>query len=374
MKRTCLFHVSGNRYAPFPSQHHTLRIWEELAKGFDEYHVIARGLENRYLHCINGKIHLHLLPSCGKRMWPFFFVSWLLPLFVLRYRPTHLLAQCPVLGGLSAAFCAKLFRIPLFVEFHGTHYFASARAGWKGIVEFNLYRFFSRLTLRAACRIRSLSIDMSDHLQRVYGENLSPKVIVIPNRVDLATFRFIKLDYAIDAPIKVITVGNFYENKNHRALIEDLYKSGVNFRLTLIGAGSLQDEYINIAERLQVRDKVEIRYLDHQLLAELLPQHDIYVHYSLAEGVSRAILEAMASGLPVVTTRVGFIRGVLCDSENAVVIDKPYAEGLIAAIRSLADSEQLRCKLGVAARRTIEERFEWNLVFEQYRTAILTMN
>lgn len=374
MNRTCLFHISANHYGPFPTQHHTRRIWDELAKGFEEYHIIARGEGGRYVHSVEGSLHLHLLPAFGKRMWPFFFLSWILPWFILRYRPTHLLAQCPVLGGLAAACCAKLFRIPLFVELHGAHYFAPARPGWKGVFEHALYRRLSRLTFWAATRIRSLSEDMSDCVLQVYGAATYKKVVVIPNRVDLKIFHDFKKSYATGSLIRIITIGNYSKNKNHLALIEDLCKTGIDFKLTIVGSGPLREEYLHLADRLHIVGNIETMSLDHQSLSALLPQQDIYVHYSLSEGVSRAILEAMATGLPVVATRVGFIKGVLCDGENALVIDQPYTDGLVKSIRALAESEVLRKQLGVAARQTIEIRFEWNHVFNQYRTAIKSMS
>ncbi len=370
MKRTILFHISGNQYLPFPAQHHTRRIWDELSKSFDEYHVIARGKTNHYVHSVEGSIHLHLLPALGGRMWVFFFVSWLLPYFVMRYRPTHLLAQCPVLGGLAAAFCSKLFGIPLFVEIHGAHYFRPARPGWKGVLEHRVYRALSRITFSVATRIRSLSEDMRDYVLRVYGDRIASKTIVIPNRVDLDVFKHVKKSYKKSAYLNVISVGGFSPNKNHLKLIEDLCKTGVKFKLTLAGAGSLENEYMEFANRLGVADCVTTLSMDHQALSAALPQHDVYVHYSLSEGVPRAILEAMAAGLPVVATRVGFIKGVLLDGENALVIDQPYQDGLVRSIRALADSEEFRKRLGCAARSTIETRYEWNHVFDQYRAAI----
>lgn len=374
MSRTVLFHISGNQYSPFPARHHTRRIWDELSKGFDEYHVIARGESNSYVHSIDGVIHLHLLPGLGERMWVFFFISWLLPYFVLRYRPTHLLAQCPVLGGLAAAFCSKIFGIRLFVEIHGAHYFSPARPGWKGVAEHMVYRVLSRITFGAATRIRSLSEDMSDFILRGYGKRVSDKVIVIPNRVDLDVFSHVKKSYAKSERLKVISVGGFSKNKNHLALIEDLVCSGIDFELTLAGAGPLAEKYMELATRLGVADRISALSMDHPTLSSALPLHDIYVHYSLSEGVPRAILEAMASGLPVVATRVGFIKGVLVNDGNALVIDLPYRDGLTRCITELSESEALRERLGQAARTRIETHHEWNHVFDQYRAAIREMS
>lgn len=373
MNRTCLFHISGNQYSPFPAKHHTRRIWDELSEGFDEYHVIARGFENKYVHSIDGSIHLHLLPALGKRMWPFFFLSWFLPFFVIRYKPTHLLAQCPVVGGLAAAFCSILFRIPLFVELHGAHYFGASRPGLKSKFEHIFYRLLSHITFKVATRVRSLSEDMSENLLNIYGLAAYEKVVVIPNRVDLSVFNNVKNSYVKNNSLRVITVGSFFPRKNILALINDLYDSGINFYLTIVGEGPLKEEYLSLADQLNIRDRITLVSLDHQSLATLLPQQDIYVHYSLSEGVPRAILEAMAAGLPVIATRVGFIKGVLLDNKNALVIDKPYAEGLNKSIKLIAESESLRARLGISARKAIEDQFEWNRVFDQYRTAIKTM-
>lgn len=372
MKRTCLLHISGNQYPPLPADHHTRRIWTELAKGFDEYHVLARGNEMSFSHSVDGNIHLHLLPSFGRRMWVFFFLSWLLPYFVIRYRPTHLLAQCPVLGGLAAATCAFIFRLPLFVELHGAHYFWPARRGWSGLLEFHIYKSLSRVTFGAADRIRSLSEDMTNHLQKVYGAGLSRKIVTIPTRVDLEVFNKVKIDYGVGEVLRVITIGSFSPTKNHIQLMKDLCASGVPFQLTIVGVGPLVSEYKEFAAKLGITDRLIITgSVSHQELAALLPTQDIYVHYSLSEGLSRAILEAMATGLPVVATRVGFIGGVLEDGKNALVLGPPWPVQLTKAIGRIYTSENLRHQLGKAARCTIEERFESNIVFERYRQAIL---
>jgi glycosyltransferase involved in cell wall biosynthesis len=371
VKRKCLLHISGNQYPPLPADHHTRRIWEELAKGFDEYHVLARAKGMSSSHSVEGNIHLHLLPSFGRRMWVFFFLSWVLPYFVIRYKPTHLLAQCPVLGGLAASVCATIFRLPLFVELHGAHYFGPTRKGWAGNLEFLIYRSLSWLAFSAADKIRSLSQEMSEHLCAVYGEGLRTKVCTIPTRFDLSVFGK-KADYNKGEVLRLITVGSFNPGKNHCNLIRDLSRIGVPFRLVLVGSGPLVDDYRRLSGELGLSQSVVIAgQVGHHELASLLMESDVYIHYALSEGLSRAILEAMAVGLPVVATRVGFIEGVLEDGENAFVLDPPWPAQLAHAIGRIYTSKSLRRKLGENARRMIEERFESNLVFERYRRAIL---
>ncbi len=374
MKKTRLLHISGNRYMPLPAQHHTRRIWEELAKGFDEYHVVARGTNNKFSHSVSGNIHLHLMPSLGRSMWSFLFLSWVLPIYCLRYRATHLLVQCPVVGGMAGAFCSLVFRVPLFVEFHGAHYFYPVAGGRRAWLENRFYRYMSIPAVAIATSIRSLSVEMSNNIGRVYGVRALRKVVVVPNRVDLNVFSLTKKTYNVENPMRVVSVGSFVPGKNHRALISVLAQASFPSRLTLIGSGPLRDQYLDIARTLNYESQLTIlESVSHASMATLLPEHDVYVHYSLSEAVSRAVLEAMAVGLPVVVTPVGFMEGILDDGRNAIILGRPFDENLIESLQVLQKSESYCRQLGSAARQDVEGRFEWNVVFELYRTAILDM-
>jgi glycosyltransferase involved in cell wall biosynthesis len=105
-------------------------------------------------------------------------------------------------------------------------------------------------------------------------------------------------------------------------------------------------------------------------LAGILREHDAYVHYSVTEALPRAILEAMAMGMPVVATNVGFVAALMQNEVNALLLDPPWDEHLAIALSRLADSESLRRTLGIAGVETIRKYFEWNAVFNLYRAAI----
>lgn len=374
MSGSCIFHISANRYSANNTEHHTFKIWQELAKGFDEYHVLARNDRNRYAHKVYGKIHLHLLPSFGSGAAIFLLLSWVLPYFVWRYKPTHLLSQSPVMGGLAAAFCSRVFNVPLFVEFHGSSYFQVSRPGVKGLIEYFANRSLAPVSLRLSKRIRSLSDEMTSKILDTYGAGLGQKIITIPVRVDLEAFCSVKDSYDVGDPLKIIMVGSLCANKNQEKLIHDLASSDLKVYLTLAGDGPLRNYLESLAESLSPRISVNFTgNMSHRDLSQLLASQDIYVHYSHFEGTPRAVLEAMAVGVPVITADYPYMRGMVCDGVDALVIRKPAKDELIEAIKRLVGSRGLRESLGEGGKNLVQSRFDSRKVYELYRQSILGM-
>jgi glycosyltransferase involved in cell wall biosynthesis len=367
--RTALLHVSGNRFPPLPTEHADLNTWRQLARGFDEYHVFARGQGNRFTLSRVENIHLHLIPALGSRMWIFFFTSWLLLGYALKLRPTHILAQCPIFGGLAALTAGRLVGAPVMIELHSDFYFSHAHrvTSW-------MIRRLATLSLRWCDRVRALSRSMLVCLRDTYGSVIATKTAIVPVRVNLAIFGPPKSDYGAPGPLQVISVGSFVARKNHLALLQALTSSGLDFHLTLIGSGPLEQEYLRQAQHWGVAERLTLRIaLSHVELAKALREQDIYVHYALSEALPRAVLEAMAMGLPVIATRIGFLEGAVLDAQNGRLIDPPYAQQLRSALLVLAESPELRRRLGTCARATIETEFEAEQVFALYRHSIQSM-
>ncbi|MFP4560976.1 MAG: TIGR03088 family PEP-CTERM/XrtA system glycosyltransferase [Thiohalorhabdus sp.] len=136
-------------------------------------------------------------------------------------------------------------------------------------------------------------------------------------------------------------------------------------RLALIGDGSL---------RCKAREELEEAGLAHRVwlpgeradVAELLPDLDLFVLPSLAEGISNTVLEAMACGLPVVATRVGGNPELIADGETGLLVPpgdpRALGEALAAA---LADPDR-RAAMGRAARGRVEERYSIDAMVAAY--------
>lgn len=369
-----IFHISPNVYPPLPAGHHTMRIWKELARDAERYHVIASAGRLRYSHTVDGNLHLHLLPTFGTRGWHFFLVSWMVLFLCFRYHPDRIVAQCPVNGGLVASVARLIFRVPVLVEVHGAHYFAPSHPGALGRVAWTLLRLGAAFTFRMATRIRSLSRDMTDHLVRVYGELIQSKIFELGNRVDLDQFSPLKTCYRMRAAPALISVGAYTAGKNHLALVEGLLPRLPDACLTLVGRGPMGRVYIERAQALGVQSRLKLVYAaSHREVASLLAESDIYIHPSLSEGVPRAILEAMAMGLPVVATKVGFLGGVVQDGVDVALIPPGDLQALERAVNKFIDSEDLRREMGTAAAKQVRSRFEWNSTFDRYRGLIASL-
>ena len=368
-----IFHLSANQYPKISVNHATKAIWTELAVGCDQYHVFARSLDQKFSHSRQGNIHLHLVPRLINAQIIFFVLSFLLPFYFWKYRPTHIVAQCPVLGGFSAAIFQKFFKYKLFVEVHGEHYFRPIKKGAVGYLHCFLFKLLSKYTFGRSGKIRSLSSDMSELMVECYGKDILTKISIIPNRVNFNIFKNKKDRYEISGDIKIITIGRFSVIKNHINLIKDLCYSNLDFHLTLVGAGSLKSEYLLLSEKLGLTSRITIlEDLTHDEIASILPKHDLYIHYSITEGVPRAIMEAMACGLPVICTNVGHARDLTKHNVNALVIEEPYKPAFISSLKNLVSSQTLREKLGRSASFHVKDNHEWNRVFDKYRNEIKT--
>jgi len=98
-------------------------------------------------------------------------------------------------------------------------------------------------------------------------------------------------------------------------------------------------------------------------MPDLYRQNDIFVSASMQEGMSNAMLEAMASGLPIITTRCEGVDELIAD--NGIVVEQPRPDAIADEIKKLADDKtghELMCK---AARKKAEQ-FGWDNIAEQY--------
>ncbi len=119
-----------------------------------------------------------------------------------------------------------------------------------------------------------------------------------------------------------------------------------------------------------VRDRVTvINARDDRQTAEALAAADIFVLPSLFEGTPLTLIEAMWSGLPVVTTATAGMKDVVRDDENGLLVQPGSVESLTSAIERLARDAELRRRLGIAAHQAAVERYTWRQTAAAFEAA-----
>ncbi len=151
------------------------------------------------------------------------------------------------------------------------------------------------------------------------------------------------------------TAAELHKNKAQDVLIEAVAQTS-NAHLVLMGEGEERVHLETLAEKLNLKDRVH--FLGYITQASMyLRGFDIFTLPSLKEGLSYAILEAGAAGLPVVATSVGGMPDIIETSKEGLLVEPKDVVGLAKALNTLIDSPTLRSQYGDALKKKIETDF-----------------
>jgi glycosyltransferase involved in cell wall biosynthesis len=244
--------------------------------------------------------------------------------------------------------------IPLIVHFHG--YDAYRR----GVLE--TYRSKYLRMFEAAAAIVAVSHDMEHQL----GSLGAPvhKVHYNPCGIDLAQFR--ASGEVAQAPT-FLAVGRFVDKKGPQltlAAFAQVVRQERAARLVMMGDGPLLGACQDLAGGLGIAEAVEFTgAAPHGHVAEIMGRARAFVQHSVrasdgdSEGTPVAVLEAQASGLPVVATRHAGIKDVIVEGETGFLVDEHDVDGMADHMLRLAGDASLAERLGRAGRRRVETHF-----------------
>ncbi len=164
-------------------------------------------------------------------------------------------------------------------------------------------------------------------------------------------------DGTAERPAQLIFVGRLAAVKGVPVLLDALHRlkqKGSNISLVLVGDGAERKVLEARIQELGIGDIVEITgYQSQGAVADYLSKSDIFVLPSFAEGVPVVLMEAMATGLPVVTTRIAGIPELVEDGVNGFITPPGDAESLAERLADLAASSSVRERMGEAGRAKV---------------------
>lgn len=228
-----------------------------------------------------------------------------------------------------------------------------------------------RVARVAAGMDRALAISEGARLHLELNGVPAERIEVIPMGVDLERFRP-AVEPRPDGPLRVLSVSRLVPEKGVEDLVLAVHllrERGVDVRATLVGDGPLRGRLEALVARLRLGDRVVVTGpLPYAGLHELHHRHDAFVMASAPrngwqEQFGFALVEAMASGLPVLAGDSGSLDEVLGSPEQLVTPNQPTA--LAAGLEALAGDAELRARRGAANRRRAEERYDRRAVARQ---------
>lgn len=277
-------------------------------------------------------------------------------------------------GGLEAVPAARLAGVPVVI--HSEHGYEVSSLG--GIPR--RQRIFRRMAYAMADKVFAVTRELCEyHAKQAWMR--PDRIGVIRNGVD--TLRFCpctvmrdrirrRLGFAEDC-IVIGSVGRMVPIKDYSTLLEAAQQLAgrINLHVLLVGNGPELDSLERrVRESAWLRGRVSFVGVSEQV-PDLLNAMDIFVLPSLGEGMSNTLLEAMACGLPLVTTCVGGNPEVVEDGRSGWLFAPGDISRLTDRIERLAANPEIRRTLGEAARERALTVFSLDRMMESYRSLYL---
>jgi glycosyltransferase involved in cell wall biosynthesis len=280
-----------------------------------------------------------------------------------RERATIMHAHWVVPGGVTGWLAAP--ELPLVVSLHGSDVFVAEKL--------LPARIAARGVFRRAGAVTACSPDLGQRAIRLGAD--PSRVEVIPYGVDTDRFSPHQGDRvairstvgATEHDLLIFAAGRLVSKKGFEYLIDAALRLPERLRAVVVigGAGDLEAE---LRERAGAARHSRVNFignLTQDRVADYLAAADVAVIPSVrddagnVDGLPNIVLEALASGVPLVTTSAGGIGDVVTTGETAIVVPERDAGAICEAIVSLADDVARRRSLGAKARALVRREFGW---------------
>jgi glycosyltransferase involved in cell wall biosynthesis len=266
---------------------------------------------------------------------------------------------------------AKLAAVPIII--HGEHGTMQT--------ESKLHIHVQRWFWCRADQILSVSEVLRDNLHQTFAFP-KERIRVVANGVDLSRFDLSRngVDYKarLGLPPEALVfgaVGRLVPVKAYPILLKAaklVFREIPPAHLVIAGDGPLRNELVQMARDYNMMDRVHFLGARKDV-QEILRALDVYVLCSESEGMSNTILEAMASGRPVVATAVGGNPELVVDGETGLLVSPNHPHRLATAIMKLLREPACRRRLGQGSRRRVEEKFNLEDMVRNYAEVYLEL-
>ena len=310
-----------------------------------------------------------------------------------KWKPDVIHAHWPFPHGYIALGAAKLFKIPLVLNFHGAELLLIRKKKWvKPLLKFIIGQsqaIFANSSFTASKikALRNVNVEWSP-----YGTTLE---------VDSRKSEVGSTPHPVNGKFKILFVGRHIERKGICYLIEAAkYLPKDKFEIRIVGVGDLTEQLKQQAEEVgsrksevgsvilsETKDPVNFSEVEGSghgpaniIFTGKLSPEDLANEYKTAnvftlpaivdskgdtEGLGVVLIEAMELGLPIVASNVGGIPDVVVDGESGILVPEKDPVALANAFKRLAENPSLIKSLLVGARKRIDECFTWDGIIDR---------
>jgi glycosyltransferase involved in cell wall biosynthesis len=225
-------------------------------------------------------------------------------------------------------------------------------------------------SIRTADGAHAYSRDVWSMLQLKYDMD-SDRVAYIPNGVEPRFFT--PREYRDSDALRLLYAGTWLDQRGIfyiRDALRNLAGRIPGLTMTFAGCGVPPEEIQRFFGN-ELANQVVVRpVVGSGQMQELYAAHDVFLFPSLMEGLPSVLLEAMATGMPVITTETCGMPDIVENGHNGILIPPANATSIEDAVLRLAKSRELRQQLGEAARETMK-RYTWERAAQQLETLYL---
>jgi glycosyltransferase involved in cell wall biosynthesis len=281
-------------------------------------------------------------------------------------------AQDTGYAGLPAIIAGRILKIPVIISSHGVRHrtLASILRGRFGKILLKFEFYLDVFTLRHADSIIALNPEIKGYFENIVGK----KVEFIPNSIKLQDFIFstfnrslIRKELGVDDQTQIIGfVGRLSPEKNLITLMDSFaeeVKNNLVLKLVFVGAGREELYLKEEARKNKIEDKVIFCGLRKDI-SRFYSAFDIFILPSYTEGLSSALLEAMACGCAIICSNIPGNQVLVTQNNDGLLVNPYDPQDIRQAIHLLSTDNFLRVKLGNNAKIKAEQ-YDVETVFPQ---------
>ena len=279
---------------------------------------------------------------------------------VPRFKPNATLAFFGVPSGAIAWLLKKVFGIPYIISLRG--------GDVPGFRPYDFQRYHKILApfLRLIWRDASAVVANSNGLRQLANIfDARFEIPIIPNGVDLQ-------EYATEvrawSPPRLLSVGRLVHQKGLDIALRALAQlKDLEWEWCIAGDGPQINVLRSLANELGIQDRISFPgWRSHAELVDCYKRSNLFLFPSRHEGMPNVVLEAMASGLAVIASRIAGNEELVLDGETGILFPSEDVESLCVALHKLLTDTSLRQIMGNASRRRVETLYNWENTAQQY--------